>query len=168
MAKFILILVIVLFRLADAYGEDAADHVVGKSLCAIGIDKGAGYGIGLDRSNGRYLAVREINRVRFLMIVEYHDEKDKCGIVKDAVFTSNLQTQFEFNCQSSKHPFGVFVGEIISRKKWDKAQAARAWLVDLEAVKLRPASGRVICYNTSYSGPDAGDDLAAWAKKREK
>ena len=167
MLKYTFIMIVAYLLPVDGFSGETKS-ILGKSLCEIGLDKTAGYSIGLDRSTGRYMVVRKKGNSQLLMIVKYSNEADQCGTIRDVISSSSLHDQFEFECQSNEFPSAIIIGELKSQKNWDRLIAQRAWKIDLDADKLIPIFSKVICNNTSYSGTDIGEDLLTWSKKRSQ
>lgn len=169
MLKIVFVLVFATLQTV-AYGGEETSQIVGKSLCELGINKAAGYGISLDRKKHLNLEVKKTGTSRLLMIVEYSDVGNKCGIVRDIVYASSLEHSFEFNCLDAKHRSDIVIGEFQTNdlyRPWKQQKTKQGWRVDLDTLKMTSISTPVVCYNTSYSGADDGDDLSMWAQKRK-
>lgn len=169
MDRIISFAAITLLAVATAQADGDSVELKGAGPCKLTFDENSAYGIDLDKAGNRQVLVRKQRQIALMMIVQYSDEMDKCGVVIDYVFASSKSHQFEFNCVDANNPSAVMLGEVKSGiGAWKQKRALRAWQVDIKTTKLVPTRDRVTCTNKSYSGIDSGDDLLSWARKRSQ
>ena len=163
----ILCVTIWLFAVAMA-GKDEPEHkYAGLSGCAAEFKRAPGtYSIRLDKRQRTRLAAHTVNEKNVLTIVQYKDENDHCGVVRDAVQSDKPGNFFEFNCTDRGRPLAIVVGTRPERDPNVSGRAVQAWEVDLNTLRFTPDKEEVTCLRKSYAGNDEGDDLATWASER--
>jgi len=144
-----------------------AQTFVGSSGCRAELrGNGAEYGLALDRKQSAHAEVRDIRGKPTLLVIQYADDHDHCGIVKDIVVARNLKDIFDFECIDKAdrkrpvigiHPDGPFA------LRWKES---KAWVIDFERLKLIPSNDSVTCLNYNYAGPDDGSDIKSRAAAR--
>jgi hypothetical protein len=67
------------------------------------------FGIRLDKSQITRLEVRISNGNEILMIVQYTNERDECGVVRDIVQARNNKVRLVLECVNPKNPSSVAV-----------------------------------------------------------
>jgi hypothetical protein len=100
-----------------------------------------------------------------LFIVQFANDGDQCGVVRDVVQPKDTLSSFIWDCVDYRSPDDVVVGTWPSRHPSVSGPAVEAWRIDLGGLKFVPIHGRIGCYNPSYAGSDDGDDLVALRKK---
>jgi hypothetical protein len=83
--RCLLALPLILFFTPLSVASDLHQYA-GKSSCSPGLERGVGsYGIRLDKRQITRLEARTSNGNEILMIVQYTNERDECGVVRDIV-----------------------------------------------------------------------------------
>lgn len=123
-------------------------------------------GIRLDRNQRARLEAHEFRAGTILVIVQYKDEADQCGTVRDAIESQPTDTSFVWECVDKRNPSAVVVGTWSAGQAGTSGPAVEAWRIDLKQLKFDRLTSGATCSASSYAGSDEGDDLASWAKKR--
>lgn len=140
---------------------------IGSDACRSEL-RGAGseMNLALDRKQQAYLEMRELSGKPTLLLLQYANEGDRCGKVRDIATAPNPKDVFEFECidrtSAKRVVIGVHQGPPGARS-W---KASKAWLIDFEKLKLVPTNDSVTCLNYDYSGPDDGSDIRSRAAAR--
>lgn len=149
----------------SAQGE--RQNFVGTNSCASDVQaQGASFGMRLDKSQRAFLEYRNLGNIKVLFIIQYKNEGDKCGVIRDAVETPDLSQDFEFSCIDRAKPTDVVVGTSRRTDSRDTITAHEAWRIDLKKQSFNTVPRKVTCYNESYAGEDDGSDLVDAAKTR--
>jgi hypothetical protein len=153
---------------AHARSDDIRQTYVGGSGCKPELRPGQGlHGARLDKTQRAYLKVYTLDDHNLLFIVQYSDDQDHCGIVRDVVETKDLSSGFVFDCTDPRAPHDVVVGTWGTRYSGITGRAVVAWRINLRELKFLSIPGSVLVRCTSGPGPDDQvADLAELAKKR--
>ena len=151
-----------------AYAQDLRGQYVGTSGCKPELRRGPGtYGIRLDSRLKAYLKAYSVDDHNILLIVQYSDDKDQCGIVRDVVWPTDTSAIFVWDCTDPRAPHDVVVGTWPDRYPSPYGPAIVAWRVNLRELKFVSIPGTVAVLCTSEPGPeDESPDLVDFAKKR--
>lgn len=104
--SFVLISFLTAARLTIAQ-DDLKQKFVGKSPCAPELQsEHSDCGIRLDKTQGLQFIERRRDNRQVLLIVQYRDEKDGCGVIHDVVQITRLgrQKHFEFRVMTPRPP----------------------------------------------------------------
>src|SRR5258708_6897549 len=100
-----------LFAVMMAGKDDLQRKYTGLSGCAPEFKWAPGtYSIRLDKRQKTRLAAHTVNEKNVLTIVQYKDDNDKCGVVRDAVQSNKPGNLFEFDCTERSRPSVVVIG----------------------------------------------------------
>ena len=158
-----------LFAVSVAGREEPEHKYAGLNGCAPEFKRAPGtYSIRLDNRHRTRLAVHTVNEKNVLTIVQYEDDNDHCGVVRDAVQSDNPGNFFEFDCTDRGRPSLIVVGTRPERDPNVSGRAIQAWQVDLDTLRFIPDHEEVTCIRKSYAGNDEGDDLVTWARQRSE
>ena len=79
-------LVLVLLTTVGIGQEDLQKKYIGQSKCIPELQSATGsYGIRLDKSQKAYLAAYKLGQRDVLTIVQYRDDNDRCGVIRDVI-----------------------------------------------------------------------------------
>src|SRR2546427_11722855 len=107
----VLTLVALFTLLPCARGQDAKQTYVGGSGCNAEFRRGLDIsGARLDKSQRAYLKVYTVDGRKTLLIVQYANDQDQCGIVRDLVQAKDSTTALVWNCTDPKAPKDVVIG----------------------------------------------------------
>jgi hypothetical protein len=160
-------LTIALFACTAAGKDNLERKYVGLSGCAPMFKQASGtYSIRLDKHQKARLAAHTLDEKNVLTIVQYQDNNDQCGIVRDAVQSDKPSEFFEFECTDQSKPSVVVVGTRPENDPNVSGRAVQAWRVDLNTLRFAADDREVTCVRRSYAGNDDEEDLATWARKR--
>jgi hypothetical protein len=150
-----------------ARAQDFKQRYVGKSSCATDIQSDlSDFGLRLDKTQRTYLIQRRFSDAKIAIIVQYKDENDKCGVIRDVVQVRRASKYFEFSCVDPQAPGDVLIGTSIRNGNVQPVTAIEAWRVDLKEQKFVEVRHKVRCAIENYAGEDDGSDLVDEAKKR--
>jgi hypothetical protein len=154
--------------LGQTHGLVNADRkYVGKSDCTPELKSAPGhYGIRLDGHQRAYLTAYNLKEAHILTIVQYKDDHDQCGVIRDVVQSHEKDDSFVWECVDSKIPADVVVGTWPAKHPTVSGPAIEAWRIDMKELKFHPLPNPVNCNAGNYAGADEGDSLADWARKR--
>lgn len=143
---------------------------VGSDSCRAELNgTGSEFGLALDRTQNAYAEVRKVNGTPTLLVIQYANDNDKCGTVRDIIVAPNPAYVFEFECidlvNNNRVVIGVRAEKPADARQW---KALGAWVVDFEKLKLIPTSDPVTCINFDYSGQDDGSDVKTRSASRAK
>jgi hypothetical protein len=156
---------LVLLSCVKASGQ--RDKYVGKSGCASELNSPKGHsGIRLDKTQRARLEAHVFENESVLTIVQYSSDADKCGIVRDVVRTRPAGNSFVWECTDRNFPSAVVVGTWPPNFMGVFGPALEAWRIDLKKLRFVRLDVPVTCDAGNYAGPDEGDDLVGWARKR--
>jgi hypothetical protein len=162
-----LIIAIFTVLLASSLSEgDFQKKYTGQSNCLPELRSADHYGIRLDRSQTAYLDAYQWKGKNILAIVQYKQEGERCGVIRDVAQSRDATSAFIFECTDRKAPSDVVVGTWPETYRRSSGTTLEAWRIDLKDLKFAPVKGTVYCVNRDYSGRDEGDDLATWARMR--
>lgn len=130
--------------------------------------QGTDFSLALDRKKDVFAEVRRIESKPTLLVLQYSDAKDSCGIVKDVVIAPDAKDVFEFECVDQLDANRVAVGIHPDGPFAQSWKASRAWIVDFQKLKLTPTRDPVTCINYSYAGADDGSDVRTRSAARAK
>jgi hypothetical protein len=149
--------------------QDLKRQFVGTSGCNPEFRRGPGtYGTRLDSRQRAYLKAYSVDDHNILLIVQYSDDKDQCGIVRDVVRPTDASAIFVWDCTDSRAPHDVAVGTWPARYPSPYGPAIVAWRINLRELKFISIPGTVAVLCTSAPGPeDESPDLLDFAKKRQ-
>ena len=122
----------------------------------------------LDRNQNAYLAAHTVDKTNILLIVQYGNAGDKCGVIRDLISSDDSDRYFEFECTDPREPSAVVVGTWPKRNNAVRGPAGDAWRIDLRSLKFVPLQRKATCVRRSLDGTDDGEDLAIWALRRGK
>jgi hypothetical protein len=143
------------------------EKYVGRTGCAPEFKSALNHsGIRLDGNQRARLEAHEFRAGTILVIVQYKDETDQCGTVRDAIESQRTDTSFVWECVDKRNPSAVVVGTWPAGQQGTSGPAVEAWRIDLKQLKFDRLTGGASCSAPSYAGSDEGDDLASWARKR--
>ena len=149
--------------------QDLPKTLVGKSSCSPELSAAVKYGARLDRIQRAYLSAYALQSLGILTIVQYRQDGDKCGVIRDAISSEHKDDSFVFECVDRRFPAEVVVGTWPSEHPKPRGTALQAWRIDLKNLKFIPdeqASRFVYCNPQSGVGYDDGLGLSDYAKKR--
>lgn len=150
-----------------AKASDLRQQYVGRSGCAQELQPSLNhYGIRLDKTRHAFLEARVFKSRTILLIVQRNGETDKCGVVRDVIQSRETDSSFVFDCVDERNPGSVVVGTWPQQHPSVSGPATEAWTISLEQLRFVPLAASVTCKARSYAGPDEGDDLATWVRKR--
>jgi hypothetical protein len=136
---------------ATVVAQDLQSKYVGQTGCGPDFQRGPGtYGIRLDRSQRAYLMAHRIKGRNVLTIIQYENDSDKCGIVRDVVQSSKPSDAFEFNCVDRRNLSAVVIGTRPEKAGSVTGAAVEAWRIDLEKLKFVADHNRVKCVRKDY------------------
>jgi hypothetical protein len=163
----ILTLLALFVLLPVARGQDARQTYVGGSGCKDAFRRGLDISEArLDKSQRAYLKVYTLDGRKTLLIVQYEDGHDQCGIVRDLVQMKDKHTALVWNCTNPKAPKDVVVGTWPTRHPSASGRALEAWRIDLRQLRFSTVSEPVVCVSGPGAGADTGGDLSDMAKAR--
>ena len=144
---------------------------IGSAACRVELrGTGGGYGGPLDRKQRTELEIRDLNGRPLLLLIQYANDRDRCGLVRDIVVAPDPKDVFELDCIDHTNPGRVVVGVHQGNPGALRWKASKAWYVDFRELKLMPTDDWVTCLNVDNSGADDGSDIrsraAACAKKK--
>jgi hypothetical protein len=143
------------------------EKYVGRTGCAPEFKSALNHsGIRLDGNQRARLEAHKFRAGTILVIVQYKDETDQCGTVRDAIESQPTDTSFVWECVDKLNPSAVVVGTWPAGQQGISGPAVEAWRIDLKQLKFDRLTGGASCSAPSYAGFDEGDDLASWARKR--
>ena len=129
-----------------------------------------GFSIDLDRKEGTRLETHELNGKPTLLLIQYANDDDRCGVVRDIAVAPDSKDVFQLDCIDQTNPGRVVVGVHQGNPGALRWKASKAWYVDFRELKLIPTNDSATCLNCNYAGSDDGSDLrsraAAGAKKK--
>ena len=144
--------------------QDLKQKYVGKSGCTEGI-RGRQYGARLDKTQNTYLEARVLPTVKVLLIIQFQDASDRCGLIRDIVENHRIAADFEFACVDNHRPSEIVIGTRDSDDEKITGPAIQAWLIDLKNQSFVLTRDRVTCSRENDAGSDDGSDLVDAAKK---
>jgi hypothetical protein len=123
-------------------------------------------GIRLDKTQKAYLKAYTVDHQNILLIVQYADIQDQCGVIRDAVQPRDAASGFIWFCADPKTPKNVVIGTWPSEHPKPSGLAVEAWRIDLGGLTFVPVLDRVECSaGGGPTGSDDGKDLLDWARK---
>jgi hypothetical protein len=152
-----------------AYTQDVKQQYEGASGCSSDFRRGPGtYGIRLDKTRRAYLKAYTVHERNLLLIVQYSDDKDQCGVVRDVIQPKDASAIFVWDCTDVRTPHQVVVGTWPAHYPSFYGPAIAAWRVNLRELQFVPLPGSVAvqCTGGPGAGADAGEDLVDLAKRR--
>jgi hypothetical protein len=166
----VLLIFVMLVLVASAAGtDDLAKKYGGKSDCIPELKAASSTGIRLDRSQKAYLTAYALGDASVVTIVQYHDDAERCGTIRDVVQAEGKDDAFIWDCVDKRAPSAVVVGTWPAKHPKVTGPAVEAWRIDLKELRFIPVkqpSRFVRCSAPSYAGSDQGDGLSDWARKR--
>jgi hypothetical protein len=169
--KIRLVACLIMGFVASVSGEvDARQQYAGESGCEPEFKWAPGtYTVRLDGAQRSSLAAHTVGEANVLTILQFKGGGDQCGVIRDAVRSEKADDFFEFDCIDRRKPEAVVVGTRPGNDHKISGRAMQAWEVDLKTLRFVPDDRKeVTCVRRNYSGNDDGDDLATWARKRER
>jgi hypothetical protein len=149
--------------------EDLRQRLVGRDDCIPEFRSPRGRsGIRLDKKQGAYLTNYKLKDANLLLIVQYQNGNERCGVIRDVVQSSDLTASFVWDCVDAKDPSAVVVGTWPAEHPAVKGPSKKTWRIDLKDFKFIPLQQVVSCRAGNYAGSDEGDGLSDWAMKRAK
>ena len=115
---------------------------------------GAEFGLALDRKQRVYAEIRQLDGKPTLLVIQYADDVDRCGELRDIV--------------SAPDPKDLFIGIHQGPPGARRWKASMAWVIDFEKLKLNPTNDSVTCLNYSYAGADDGSDVRSRTASRAR
>jgi hypothetical protein len=167
-ASILIIAILTVLFAAAVSEDDLQKKYTGQSNCSPELKSADHYGIRLDKTQIAYLDSYQWKGTNIVAIVQYKQEGEKCGIIRDVVQSQDATSSFIFECTSCDAPADVFVGTWPETHRGSSGSAVEAWKIDLKSLKFVPVKKPVHCVNRDYSGSDEGDDLATWARNRTR
>lgn len=165
--RYFLVFLLILLSAPFSIAINVRQEYAGKSSCSPGLERGIGsYGIRLDKSQKARLEARTNDGRDVLMIIQYSEEGDECGVVRDIVQSRDHKAVFVFECVNPKSPSALVVGTWPVGSKQTSGPALESWQIELNGLEFVPLTGRVNCISRSFAGNDDGSDLVIWAKQR--
>lgn len=165
--KIGLILISFLATSLTVKAQGVKDRFVGKSPCAPEtLSKRPDFSMRLDKTQRTDLVNRNLSHSKVLLIVQYKDGVDTCGVILDAVEIRNMSEDFQFSCFDPLTPEGVVVGTRNTNDSRITGIAIEAWRIDSKQLTFKKDSHKVKCSYESAAGVDDGSDLVDAAKKR--
>jgi hypothetical protein len=162
-----LLLVVALATSLTAKAQSVKERFVGKSPCAAEtLAKRPDFSMRLDRTQRTDLANRNFAKSKVLLIIQYKNETDHCGVILDAVEIQNMSKDFQFSCYDPSEPGAVVVGTRNTNDSQVTAMAIDAWRIDLKKQIFNKDNHKVRCSYESGAGEDDGGDLVGAARKR--
>ena len=161
-------LIFIAFLPLPSHCETLRQKYVGKSGCRPDLGWAPGsQGIRLDKEKKAFLKAYTVDHQNILLIVQYADIQDQCGVVRDAVQPKDAASSFIWFCTDSKAPKNVVIGTWPSEYPNPSGRAVEAWQIDLGGLTFVPVRDRVECFaGGGPVGPDDGSDLLDWARKQ--
>ena len=123
-------------------------------------------GARLDGRKRTYLRAYRVDGKDTLFIVQYENENDHCGIVRDVIQAKRSANVFIWDCVDPEDPSAVVVGTWPSNRGHISGRSIEAWRVDLDKLEFVPIAARLEFTPVRRAGPDEGSDLAGDARKR--
>ncbi len=163
--QILLFLSLAVPSLAAGQSGDLRTKYVGQSSCKPELQSDR-FEIRLDKKQNAHLVTRRLEGKAIAMIVQYKSESDECGVVRDIVQSKASDVSFEPECVDPAVSTAVAIGTRETSASTVSGYAIEAWRIDLQDLKFIRVRGKVECTTRSYSGSDAGEDLATWAKQR--
>ena len=162
-----LILIVFLTASLTAKAQNVKDRFVGKSPCAAEtLSERPDFSIRIDKAQRTDLVNRNLPNSKVLLIVQYKNEADHCGVILDAIEIQNMSKDFQFSCFDPLEPGAVVVGTRNTNDSRVTAVAIEAWRIDLKKETFNKDRHKVKCSYESGAGEDDGSDLVDAAKKR--
>ena len=159
--------VLALLVMGPAQAADLQQKYVGKKDCLPELQSAAGRsGIRLDKSLRAYLTAYRLKEAKILTIVQYQDEHEQCGVIRDVVQSRDIGSSFVWECVDPKAPDDIVVGTWPAKHPRVTGAATEAWRINLKELKFTPVKRPVNCHAGNYAGSDEGDGLSDWAKRR--
>jgi hypothetical protein len=158
---------LIVFTATATRSDSLRQKFVGRSECQpeLKIDP---RGIRLDGSQKAYLRAYRVNGDDTLLIVQYKNDQDQCGVVRDVIQPKDSTNIFVWDCLNPRNPSAVVVGAWPPNEGHISGWSTRAWRVDLVKLQFIPISARVQSLPISRAGADDGSDLAGDAVKRRE
>lgn len=147
-------------------GQDVRERYAGKSGCQPELRWAPGtYSIRLEKDRRTRLSAYTVGHRNLLFIIQYADDQDKCGVIRDVVQPKDSSSSFVWDCWDPRDKQEVVVGTWPSEHPGVSGPAVEAWKIGGEGLRFVPFSGGAKCFAGSYAGADGGD-LVTLAKKR--
>jgi hypothetical protein len=165
--KSVAFLIVLLAMAASTKAQTAKEKYLGKSPCAADLQsERPDFSLRLDKRTRTDLVNRNLAQSTLLLIVQYKDQSDSCGVIRDAVEIRHLSKVFHFDCVDPQAPHDVVVGTREADDQKLTGVAIDAWRIDLDKLVFNRLDHKVICTYKSYAGSDDGGDLVDQAKSR--
>lgn len=166
MVKWLTVIVVV-FTATIARSDTLRQKYVGSGGCKseLKIDP---RGIRLDRSRKTYLRAYTLDGKDTLLIVQYNNDHDQCGVVRDVIQPKDTTNTLVWDCMDPKNPSAVVVGAWHLNEGRISGPSLEAWRVNLAKLQFVPIAARVSWVSVSGAGADDGSDLAGRSRKRTK
>lgn len=147
--------------------QDFKQRFIGKSPCAPDIQsEQSDFSLRLDKVRNTELRYRDMGSAKVVLIVQYKEPGDTCGIIRDVVQITRAAKHFEFRCFDRQAPPDVILGTAIREYGSMKlVTAVDAWRIDLKEQKFVETHHKVVCSADGFDGEDNGSDLVDEAKK---
>jgi hypothetical protein len=162
--------IFLILAVAATGAEDLSKKYVGKSDCVPELSTASHkYGVRLDRTQVAYLSSYTLKDEDMLTIVQYGQEGDKCGVIRDVILAQHKDDSFVWECVNRRSPSAVVVGTWPAEHPKPRGPAVEAWRIDLKELKfirVEQASRLVYCRLERGGGNDDGLGLSDYAKKR--
>lgn len=152
--------------LALAVFAEEPKAYLGQNSCQAELESSDHYGIRLDETRKAYLNAYALKGKALLMIVQRHDDKGQCGIIRDVVQSLDPNSSFVWECVDQTSPSDVVVGTWPKSYSKVSGPAVEAWRIDLKELKFVSVHAPVKCKAKNYAGNDEGDSLVEWARQR--
>jgi len=162
----IVILAGVLATAGVANAQGFKQRFVGKSPCAPDIhSEQSDFSLRLDKTTKTRLLYRDLSKLKIVTIIQYKDETDDCGVIRDVVQIQHIAKDFEFRCFDPQSPTDVIRGTSMRNGSVKPVTAIEAWRIDLKEQKFNETRHKVTCSAEGWDGEDDGSDLTDEAKK---
>ena len=161
-----LIAMLVMFAATTAHSESLRQMYVGRSGCSVEL-KTHPRGIRLDQSQRTRLRAYTVKGNDTLLIVQYKNDGDQCGVVRDIIQPRVSTNTFIWDCVDPTNPSAVVVGAWPVNDGRILGSSAEAWRIDLRKLQFIPLYTVLRFLPVNRAGADDGSDLARDAKKRK-
>lgn len=166
-SKIAVILTLFLVTSVSLRAQTARERYVGKSPCDVDIQsKRPDFSLRLDKVSRTDLVNRNMPQSTVLFIVQYKDESDNCGVIRDVIEIRHLSEIFHFNCVDPQAPRDVVVGTRGINDRNLTGLSIDSWQINTEKQTFNKLNHKVSCTYQGSSGSDDGSDLVDLAKSR--
>jgi len=151
-----------------AKAQDFKLRFIGKGPCAPELQsEDSDFGLRLDKTQNLELIERRWDRSQVLLVIQYRDQSDGCGVIRDVIQITHFagNKHFEFRCFDAEAPTDVVVGTIAGEYGNSRLMTAiDAWRIDLKEQKFAEVHHKVVCSADGWAGDDDGVDLVNEAR----